>query len=84
MGQIDALIWHFIRTSVDHDDDDGETTKSDEGWLCSPSDGLYTTNLVQKSGIALLICCSFYPSLLFLYFAFVFLHRSPTFQGFVS
>lgn len=41
MGQIDALIWHFIRTSVDHDDDDGETTKSDEDWLCSPSDGLY-------------------------------------------
>lgn len=41
MGQISALIWHFIRTSADHDDDDGETTKSDEDWLCSPSDGLY-------------------------------------------
>jgi hypothetical protein len=41
MGRIGALIWHFIRTSVDHDDDDGETKGDDEDWLCSPSDGLY-------------------------------------------
>ena len=79
MGRADALIWHFIRTSVDDDDDDGETKGDDEDWLCSPSDGLYPPNLVQKkvslfssaARFILFFCSS--TSLSF------FLHRSPTF-----
>lgn len=72
MGRVDALIWHFIRTSVDDDDDDGETKGDDEDWLCSPSDGLYTPNLVQKKVSLFSSAARFVLSLLFLYFAFVF------------
>jgi hypothetical protein len=40
MRRTSALIWHFIRTSVDHDYD-GETKSDDEDLLTSASDGLY-------------------------------------------
>ena len=71
-GGISALIWHFIRTSVDDDDDDGETKSDDEDWLCSASDGLYKTNLLQKKYRSTHLLLVLSLSLLFLYFAFVF------------